>query len=57
MRVEAEMLLVEYKWALERQGGLGKVSIVEGGSHNEECWGKQNPEYYRFFWNDPKDLD
>lgn len=56
-RVEAEMRLNEYKDALERKGGIGKVAIVQGGKHDEETWSRQNPDYYQFFWNDPEDLD
>lgn len=56
-RLEAEMLLEEYKWSLEFRGGYGKVAIVENGYHNEECWGRQNPNYFHFFWDDPHDLN
>lgn len=55
-RVEAEILLEEYRRSLEERGGMGKVAIVENGTHNEMTWRRQNPDYFHFFWNDPRDL-
>lgn len=55
-RMEAQMLLDEYRDSLRVRGGLGRIVIVEDGEHNEECWRAQNEEVFRFLWDDPKDF-
>lgn len=55
-RVEVENLLDEYKWALEKKGGIGRIRFISKAGHNEKNWASQNRDYYAFFWNDPKDL-
>lgn len=53
-RMEAQMLLDEYRNSLIDRGGLGKVVIAEDGRHDEASWGAQNEAVFHFLWDEPE---